>query len=277
MKNQTLKSAFFNSARPLVFGHKGSASDRPENTLSSFDKALKDDADVLETDLRLTKDGEIVLMHDAFLERVTNGTGNVRDYTLAQLKELDAAYQFSQDDGKTFPLRGQGHTIPTLEEAFQRYPGIKMNIDMKSRNPALAQKVADLLVKYDRADITIAGSFHHKNVRRLRRHMKGHGVNVQTCASDFETKAAVVAAKLHIPGHTSPLLALEVPVSHGSIQVITKEFIKHAHANGRYVVPWTINDPKEMESLLKMGVDGIITDNPKLAAKVIDKFMSAKP
>ena len=276
MKNKNLKSVFFDASRPLVFGHQGTT-DMPGNTFSAFDKALADGADVLETDLRLTKDGVVVLMHDAFLEGVTNGSGFIRDHTLEEIKKLDAAHHFSRDAKKTFPLRGQGYSIVTLEEAFQRYPDVKMNIDMKSRNPALARKVADLLVKYNRAHITIAGSFHYKNVKRLRRHMKRHGVNVQTCASDTETKAAVVASKLHIPGRFNPLLALEVPVSQGRIKVVTEEFVKRAHANGRFVVPWTINDPKEMESLLKLGVDGIITDYPKRAIKVVNQFMKSKP
>ena len=260
----------------MVFGHKG-CGDVPENTLMSFDKGLKDGADVLEMDLRMTKDGVIVVMHDAFLEGQTNATGWVRNLTVAQLKKLDAGYRFSPDGGETFPFRGQGCTVPTLEEVFKRYPCVKMNIDLKTRNPLMAKKVVDLLIKYHRADITITGSFWHNNVRRLREEMKKRCVNDITCASSDEVQDDILSANAKVPPLASPLKVFQVPPYHQGIQVITGEFVKRAHANGRYVTPWTINDEKEMESLLKLGVDGIVTDRPALARKVIEKFIQSRP
>lgn len=276
MKKKAIKDAFFDASYPLVFGHKG-CGDVPENTLLSFDKGLKDGADVLEMDLRMTKDGVIVVMHDAFLEGQTNGTGWVRDLALAELKKLDAGHKFSPDDGKTFPFRGKGCTVPTLEEVFQRYPGIKMNIDLKTRNPLMAGKVADLLIKYNRADITITGSFWHNNVRRLREELERRSLNDITCASADEVKDDIMAANVNVPPLKSPLAVFQVPIKEGNTQVITEEFVKRAHANGRYVTPWTINDAKEMEDLLKLGVDGIVTDKPALAREVIKKFMQSRP
>lgn len=251
----------------MVFGHRGSAGDMPENTIPSFDKALQDGADVLETDVHLTKDGEIVVFHDDFLDGTTNGTGRIEDHTLAELKKLDAAYNFSRDDGKTFPYRGQGVTIPTLEEIFTRYPGIKFNIDMKTKGSALVQKVSDMLDRHKRQRLTIIGSFNQASIKQLRKLQP----DVLTCASNREAIAFVLASKLHLPLSKSPL-SFEVPVREKGIRIVTGKFVKHAHKNGHFVVPWTINDPKEMEALLKMGVDGIITDHPRLAADVIRKF-----
>jgi glycerophosphoryl diester phosphodiesterase len=277
MTKQTIKEIFFNTSRPLVFGHKGCGGDVPENTIMSFDKGVKDGADVLEMDLRMTKDGTIVISHDAFLEGQTNGKGWIRDLTLAELKKLDAGYKFSPDDGKTFPFRGAGCAIPTLEEVFQRYPGIRMNIDLKSRNPLMAKKVVDLLIKYNRADITITGSFWHNNVARLRQEMKTRGVHDITCASSDEVTDDIMAANANVPPIKSPLIVFEVPVELGDVKVITPEFIKRAHDKGRVVIPWTINDEKEMEQLFKMGVDGIVTDKPALAKKVIEKLAQSRP
>jgi glycerophosphoryl diester phosphodiesterase len=264
---KSLKSSFFNAARPLVFGHRGSAGDMPENTIPSFDKALQDGADVLETDIHLTKDGKVVACHDSLLEGTTNGAGRIEDHTLAELKQLDAAYNFSRDGGKTFPLRGHGITIPTLDELFMRYKGVKFNIDMKTKDPALVKKVSEMIDNYGRADLTIMASFNHASIKGLRK-LQG---DVLTCASNREVMTFLLASKLGISAYKEPL-SFEVPVKEKGINVVTKKFIKHAHAKGHFVVPWTVNDPKEMEALLKMGVDGIITDFPKLAADVVRKF-----
>lgn len=262
---EPLKSSFFSAATPLVFGHRGTAGDRPENTLPSFDKALADGADVLETDLHITKDGHIVLMHDENLARCTNGSGDIKDHTLAELKQLDAAYNFSTDGGQTFPYRGQGITIPTLEEVFDRYPGVRFNMDLKSPDPALGRKVADLLKSRGRDGITIIGSFDHVTIEAFRKYSKELGMDVLTCASNVEIGAVVFSNKTRL-GRT---VALETPVKKSRVTILSEAFVKAAHAQGHVVVPWTINDPQEMKKLLDMGVDGIITDFPKRAAEII--------
>lgn len=266
------KSAFFNNvAGPLVFGHRGSGGDMPENTIPSFDKALCDGATVLETDLHLTKDGHIVLMHDENLARCTNGTGDIKDHTLAELKALDAAYNFSLDGGQTFPYRGQGITIPTLEEVFTRYPGVRFNMDMKSKDLAITTKVAAMIKQHNRADITIMGSFSHVTLEAFRKAAKDIGIAVLTCASNVEIGAFVISPKTDL-GHP---VALETPVQKAKVKILSEAFVKAAHAHGHVVVPWTINDPAEMDRLLRMGVDGIITDFPARAAEALRRFKAA--
>src|SRR5262245_22594385 len=109
-------SAYYSNSRPnvLVIAHQGGDGVWPGDTLYAYEKAVALGADVLEMDAHLTKDGEIVLMHDEKVDRTTDGTGLIEDLTLAELKKLDAAYQWSDDDGKTFPFRGQGIQVPTL-------------------------------------------------------------------------------------------------------------------------------------------------------------------
>lgn len=107
--------------QPLVFAHQGGENLWPSNTMFAFDQAAALGVDVLDTDMHMTQDGILVLMHDETVDRTTNGAGAIRDLTLAQIRQLDAGYNFSTDGGQTFPYRGQGLTVPTLAELFQRY------------------------------------------------------------------------------------------------------------------------------------------------------------
>ena len=111
----------------------------PENTLHAFEGAAALGADVIETDVRSTSDGVLVVFHDATVERTTDGVGSVARMTLAELKRLDAGYRWSPDGGRTFPLRGRGLSVPTLEEVFERLPGMRFNVEPKRDADASSQ------------------------------------------------------------------------------------------------------------------------------------------
>ena len=122
--------------RPLVIAHQGGDGVWPGDTLFAYENAVKVGADVLEMDAHITKDGQIVLMHDERVDRTTDGTGLIEDLTVDQIKQLDAAYKWSNDDGNTFPYRGQGIQVPTLEELFQKFPQMRYVIEIKlTQNP----------------------------------------------------------------------------------------------------------------------------------------------
>jgi glycerophosphoryl diester phosphodiesterase len=252
-------------------GHRGAKGSLPENTFVSFDRARQEGVNILESDMQITKDGVVVLFHDDTVDRVTNGTGLVEEFTLAQLKELDAAYSFSLDGGVTFPLRGKGHTVPTLKEAFDRYPDMRFNLDLKSKNPKLVEKVIENIRDNNREDTVALASFYHKPIKKVRKQAEKAGLDIMTCASNFEIVKLLVASKLGLPSYKKPM-ALEVPRKSGSINVITDKFIKYAHDNNHHVIAWTINDKKEMSELIEMGVDGIITDYPGDGVDVARKF-----
>ncbi|HEX7955748.1 MAG TPA: glycerophosphodiester phosphodiesterase family protein, partial [Pyrinomonadaceae bacterium] len=114
---------------PLAIAHRGGAGLWPENTLHAFEHAAALGVDVIETDVRATADGEIVVFHDERVERTTDGAGEVRALTLADLKRLDAAHRWSPDGGRTYPLRGRGVTVPTLGEVFAALPEMRFNIE----------------------------------------------------------------------------------------------------------------------------------------------------
>ena len=129
---------FFTVGRPLAFAHRGGATAWPENTLLAFRGAWDAGCDVIETDLHLTRDGALVTIHDERVDRTTNGQGRVAESTLKELRQLDAAYWYSED-GQSFPLRGQGISIPTFDEAIAFAPDVHLNVELKGRNPTIAE------------------------------------------------------------------------------------------------------------------------------------------
>ncbi|MBW8896337.1 MAG: glycerophosphodiester phosphodiesterase, partial [Acidobacteria bacterium] len=134
--------------RPLVYAHRGGAALRPENTIASFDYGLSLGADGLEFDVRLSRDGVVVVHHDATLERTTNGTGELSSLTADELSRTDAGHWFVPADARRdasnaegpFPYRGQGHGVPRLRQVLSRYPGVPLIIELKANDPELGER-----------------------------------------------------------------------------------------------------------------------------------------
>jgi len=151
------KHSFFDSLpkeRPVVIAHRGGAHLRPENTLDAFGGALKVGADVLEMDVHLSADGTPVVIHDATVDRTTEGAGLVSSFTIEELKALDAGYRFQSEDGRGFPYRGAGVTVPTLREVFTAFPSAHIVVDAKDNDIRLADSMIALVREFDRADRT---------------------------------------------------------------------------------------------------------------------------
>ncbi len=262
---------YFNAPRPLVIAHQGGDGLWPGDTLYAFQHAVDLGVDVLEMDAHITKDGQIVLMHDEKVDRTTDGTGLIEDLTLAQLRELDAAYQWSPDGGQTFPFRGQGIQVPTLEELFQKFPQMRYVIEIKlTRNP-IGQPLCDLIRKYDMQDHVMVASFHDDAMSAFRQTCP----EVATSAAKTEVTSFVLLGKIFLSGLLSPKFeSLQVPYetseSYG-IPVMTERFIREAHARNVKVEPWTVNDPDLMKQYIAWGVDGLITDRPDLMLEVLGK------
>ncbi len=155
---------FYGAPQPkmMVYAHMGGDGVWPGDTLYAYDQATKLGVDAFDMDAHITKDGQIVLLHDESVDRTTNGSGQVEDKTLAELKQLDAAYKWSSDGGKTFPYRGQGILVPTLDEVFQKYPNTRYLVEIKLTKRPLARPFCDLIHKYNMQDKVIVASFHNK-------------------------------------------------------------------------------------------------------------------
>ncbi len=245
--------------RPLVFAHQGGEGIRPSNTLLAFRHAAELGADVLDTDMHMTRDGALVLMHDETVDRTTNGQGAIRDLTLADIKRLDAAYRFTTDEGQTYPYRGQGVTVPTLEELFQTFPDKRFGVEIKQTPPDIAVPFCALIRRYGMQDKILISSFRQANMDAFRRECP----EVATSATEDEVRVFYGLSLLGLSAAYSPVYhSLQVPESSGGIHVLTPRFIAAARGRGLAVQPWTINEETDLRRILALGVEGINTDYP---------------
>lgn len=252
--------------RPLVFAHRGGAALWPENTLAAFHGAVELGVDLLEIDVHMSGDGVPVVIHDHTVDRTTNGHGPVAAFTHTELKQLDAAYYFSPPDAPgSFPLRGQGISIPSLREVFEAFPDALISVESKERSPAAATAILELVQEFNRAETTLLASFYHDVLLQFR----AAGPAIATHASEPEVLGFLAAAYLFSAGLLTPgYQALVVPPRSGTIPVITRRVVAAAAGRDLFVVAWTINDPEEMRRLTEMGVDALITDRPDLALEL---------
>ncbi len=260
--------AYVQTSRPLVMAHQGGADLAPSNTMAAFRNAAQMGVDVLELDVHTTKDGVVVVIHDATVDRTTNGTGRVHDLALSDLQKLDAGYQFSTDNGQTFPFRSEGVTIPTLQEVLAAFPALRINIEIKQVDPPMEQAVADLIQQAGAQARVLVVASNSDVIERFRALMP----EVATGASESEVRSFFYAQTLRVSALYRPTAdALQVPENFGNIQVLSPHFVQAAHARDVAVHAWTINDAESMRRLLAMGVDGIITDRPDLALEVLGR------
>ncbi len=245
---------------PLVFAHQGGENIRPSNTLEAFRHAVELGADVLDTDMHLTQDGVLVLMHDQTVDRTTNGHGAIRDLTLAEIKQLDAGYYFTTDNGQTFPYRGQGLTVPTLEELFQSFPDKRFGIEIKQTEPVeTAQRFCALIRQYQLQNSVLVSSFRQQNMDEFRKQCP----EVATSATEDEVRPFFFASLLGLTRAFTPQFnSLQVPEDAAGFHILTPQFVAAAHDRGLAVQPWTINEAEDLKRMLALGVDGINTDNP---------------
>lgn len=279
--------------RVLNIAHQGGEIEAPSNTLFAFKTAKDKGADVLELDVHATSDDELVVIHDATVNRTTNGRGRVDSMTLAEIKKLDAAHWFVPDcgtcrnkDDASYAYRGfatgavpipaelggyepNDFKIPTLREVLETFPRDFINIEIKATAPETKPyegKLAALLAEYGRTTDTIVVSFLDHAVEMF----KTFAPDVSTATGTAETGAFWASTQGPMPGAPNPRhQALQVPITFNGVTVVTEEFVRKAHANGFAVHVWTINDRTEMEWLIEIGVDGIMTDRPTLLEEVV--------
>lgn len=261
---------YFDLPKPIVFGHRGASGELPENTLPAFERALSQGAAILETDVHLTRDGEVVICHDALLDRTTDARGPIAERTLAELQRLDAGYRFSPDSGASFPQRGRGSRIPSLREAFEALPGIRFNIELKHPGQALIDATLALIRETRREEITLLAAAEDETMATLRARVAETGVRPAMGAAIGDVVGFVRAA---VDGTTPPPgpMALQIPPDFGGNPLVTAELVAFAHEHGVEVHVWTINDVDEMLRLLDLGVDGVMSDFPARLREVVER------
>lgn len=252
----------------LVIAHRGGPSLGPENTLYTFRNAVKLGVDVLEMDVRSTKDGQLVLLHDDTVARTTNATGPVLNYTLVELKQLDAAHRWSPDKGQTFPLRDKGVKIPTLLEVFKAFPQTKMNLEIKESRSSTIRSICRSIRDHEMTNKVVVASFDTEALKEFRRLCP----QVATSAGASEARMFFGLQKAYLEAAYSPdAQVLQVPETLGDLRIVNKRFIDAAHARNMRVQVWLINDVTSMQRLLELGVDGIMTDYPQRLMEVLKK------
>jgi glycerophosphoryl diester phosphodiesterase len=266
------KKYYSNFSPPLVIAHQGGDGIWPGNTMYAFEKAVGIGADVLEMDAHITKDSQIVLMHDEEVDRTTDGSALIEDLTLDELKRLDAAFRWSNDGDKTFPYRGQGIQVPTLEELFQKFPQMRYVIEIKRTQNPIDKPLCDLIRKHSMQDKVLIASFHDEAMQNFRKTCP----EIATSASSTEVRNFVLLGKVFLSGFIAPqyqsIQPPYDPKESMNIPIMTARFIREAHAKNVKVEPWTVDDPELMRQYIEWGVDGIMTDRPDLMIEVLKEL-----
>jgi len=238
--------------RPLVIAHRGASAVAPENTIAAFEQAIADGADGIELDLHLSRDDQLVVIHDASIGRTTNGSGSVRDRTLRELKRLDA--------GGWRDPKFEGQRIQTLQEVFERFRDrTRFWIELKGGSdgyPGIEERVVSAIEIYDVLDRALVQSFDRSALDQVTTLNREVRVGVLT---DRGPLRAII-------GSLVPPCAL-CP----SADTITDDDIALMRGAGVECYVWTVNEPAQMDRLIDCGISGIITDRPELLRSRLDR------
>lgn len=223
----------------IIIAHRGASGHAPENTLLSYRRALEYGAHMIELDVHETLDGDLVCIHDSTVDRTTNGSGEVHSFTYKELRGLDA---------------GEGEQIPLLEDVL-KYASGKLHVNIELKVIGVEKNILDMLERYGMFRDVMISSFFHGTLTAVR-------------ALSEQTKTAILINK---PMDELVRYALDFKVNainphHG---LVTSELVTEAHSFDMKVYPWTINDAQTLKELLALGVDGLITDFPDRAVKVL--------
>jgi glycerophosphoryl diester phosphodiesterase len=259
--------------RVMAYAHQGGAWESPSSTRHAIVHALEVGATGVELDVHATADGELVVCHDATVDRTTESHGTIASLTLEQLRRLDFSYWWIPGADVTpgrpsddYPLRGRApddpaYGIATLREVLEEFPGVVLNLDIKQTAPVVApyeEALARLLAEYGRTDDVIVASFLDQATDAFRR----FAPNVPTSAGTQATAEAWRAVQEGEDLPETAAVAYQVPERQGELVVVDERFVQAAHRAGKAVHVWTVNDVEAMRRLLALGVDGIISDLP---------------
>ena len=257
------------TARPMLLGaHRCGRGEWPENTLRAVTETANRWPDaLLEVDAQISADGHVVLIHDFGVDRTTNGTGYVGAKTLEELRALDAAWHFSPDGGKTYPYRGAGIVIPTLDEALAAAPNHRFMIEMKD-GAGIGKAVAEVIRRAGASDRCILASISPLYLEEFR----AHAPEVAT-SFDFLSAADMLAAlrggpwESYKPAHRVLVLSPELRERFA----LTPDEFSRMREKGILISMFTLNKPEEMRQAIDWGVDSILTDRPSVLAGLLEE------
>jgi glycerophosphoryl diester phosphodiesterase len=235
-----------------IFGHRGAAGTFPENTMISFQEAARVGADGIELDVHMSKDGELIVIHDETVDRTSDAKGYVRDLMYAQIRKIDASYKFKKKYGFC--------PIPALNEVLEwaaEFP-LKVNIELKNNvfeYPYLEMKVIDLIYKLNMKDHVILSSFNHNSIARI-----------LSMDSTIET-AILYSLQMYEPWNYAKHMS--VKGLHPNHRTLNDIVVHAARSEQLAVRPYTVNDVELMKRMRDFGCDALITDYPEKAVKLL--------
>ena len=262
----TLAAFIRDKQKPFNIAHRGASACLPENTLEAFDLAFsKFKVDMIEFDVHTSQDGIPVIIHDGRLERTTNSRGYVSAHSLARLKALDAGFHFSPSPS-SFPFRGKGIQIPTLEEVLSRFPEQFLAVEIKEKDISCLHQVMALIEKYGAHPRCVVGSKHHTISQEMQQRYPS---TLRFCSQRevvrlyFDFKTGKLESK------KDPCAVASMPFQNCGIRFDDKGFIDYLHERRIPSFFWTVNDPELMKTLSLKKADGIITDYPARLREVL--------
>jgi glycerophosphoryl diester phosphodiesterase len=239
----------------IIIAHRGASAYAPEHTLPAYDLAVRSGADYIEIDLQMTKDGELIALHDSEVDRTTNGSGLANAHTLDKIKSLESGSWFNEHYPELADPAYVNVEIPTLEEIFQRY-GTAANYYIETKSPGMEVKLINLLRKYSLVHSeskVIIQSFHSKSLRKIHKLEPGiplvqlYRYSEKTILTDRELRSL----KKYASG---------IGVNFGKVD---EDYIKKANHHRLAVHLFTVNTDKDFQCAVEMGADGVFTDVPE--------------
>jgi glycerophosphoryl diester phosphodiesterase len=267
--------AFFRAkARKLeVIAHRGGADEVPGETIFAFEHARRIKADVLEMDVHSTRDGRFVLMHNKTVDETTDGSGPVHGFDFRELGELDAGFRWTADGGKTFPFRrnaepGLDIRVPTLEEVFEKFGDYRMIIEIKQTDPSIVTPLGELIRRFGMTEKVLVAAMRHRPLKEFRRQFP----EIATSASWLELLKFVTLNFL-VPGigKIPEADAVQIGIRFGGILLpfVNRRTVRAARLLDLPIQPWTVNRTDDMQRMIALGVDGIITDKPETLLEIL--------
>ena len=263
---------YFRHRSPYILAHRGGMGLAPEHTAAAFNKSAEFGVDGFEIDIRMTKDEEIVVFHDAYVDRTSNGAGRISELTLDELKELDFGYHFRDAEG-SHPYRGSDEAkIMTLRELIKKYPDMLINLDIKddpntyegSLIPSLLYRLID---ESDASDRVLITSFYDDQIDRFALYS---GEDIALGAGEEQVRNAYLAYSSGFGHLFNPKAdTLQIPAKHNNIPLDKEGFIEYLQSLNVAVGYWVINEMDQMDELIQKGAHTIVTDYPDISSHLL--------
>ncbi|MET9884038.1 glycerophosphodiester phosphodiesterase [Streptomyces sp. NPDC006430] len=251
MTHVRLRHPYLDHPAPIPFAHRGGAADGLENTVAAFRRAADAGYRYFETDVHTTADGKLVAFHDSTLDRVTDGRGRIAELPWSRVREARV---------------GGSEPLPLFEDLLDEFPDARWNIDIKAESAL--HPLVNLIARAGLWDRVCVGSFSESRVARAQ---KIAGPRLATSYGvrgvlGLRLRSYAIPAALRVGA-----VAAQVPETQAGIRVVDRRFVRTAHERGLQVHVWTVNEPERMETLLDLGVDGIMTDRIDILRTVLDR------